>query len=60
MTKTRTLAVAALVAALAAPALAEDDNVLNFGIISTESQQNLRQQWDPFLAAMEEKTGAAD
>ena len=56
MTITRTLAVAALAAGLAAPAVA-DENVLNFGIISTESQQNLRQQWDPFLAAMEEKTG---
>lgn len=31
-----------------------DDNMdtLNFGIISTESQQNLKAMWDPFLADM--------
>lgn len=56
MTTMRTLAVAALAAGLSAPAVAQDD-AIQFGIISTESQQNLRQQWDPFLAAMAEKTG---
>lgn len=30
---------------------------INFGIISTESQQNLKTQWDPFLAEMEKETG---
>src|SRR5690554_2321834 len=30
---------------------------LNFGIISTESSQNLQAQWDPFLADMAEQTG---
>lgn len=30
---------------------------LNFGIISTESSQNLRKLWDPFLADMSKKTG---
>lgn len=30
---------------------------LNFGIISTESQQNLKPQWDPFLKDMEKKLG---
>ena len=30
---------------------------LNFGIISTESSQNLKEQWDPFLADMGEQTG---
>ncbi|AEC19874.1 phosphonate ABC transporter, periplasmic phosphonate-binding protein [Pusillimonas sp. T7-7] len=30
---------------------------LNFGIISTESSQNLREQWDPFLADMGKQTG---
>lgn len=30
---------------------------INFGIISTESSQNLKEQWDPFLADMEKKTG---
>lgn len=30
---------------------------LNFGIISTESQQNLKPQWDPFLKDMEKTLG---
>ena len=30
---------------------------LNFGIISTESSQNLKAQWDPFLAEMSKQTG---
>lgn len=30
---------------------------INFGIISTESTQNLRSVWEPFLADMEKKTG---
>lgn len=30
---------------------------LNFGIISTESSQNLKEQWDPFLEEMGKKTG---
>lgn len=30
---------------------------LNFGIISTESSQNLKTVWDPFLADMAEQTG---
>lgn len=30
---------------------------LNFGIISTESSQNLRTVWEPFLDAMGERTG---
>lgn len=33
------------------------DQEINFGIISTESSQNLKSTWDPFLAAMSEKTG---
>jgi phosphonate transport system substrate-binding protein len=36
-----------------APELAEID----FGIISTESQDNLKTQWEPFLAAMEAELG---
>lgn len=44
-----------LSAALTGPALAADP--INFGIISTESQQNLRTQWEPFLADMEAQTG---
>ncbi len=33
------------------------DVEINFGIISTESSQNLRKNWEPFLAEMEKKTG---
>ena len=50
------LAAAGLVAALAAPAHAETKE-LTFGIISTESTQNLKTQWVPFLEAMEKETG---
>lgn len=34
-----------------------DENQLNFGIISTESSQNLRQVWTPFLNDMGKKLG---
>ena len=53
----RTLAAATMVAGISTTALAQDE--LAFGIISTESQQNLRPKWEPFLADMEEKTGLA-
>jgi phosphonate transport system substrate-binding protein len=52
----RTVAAAAMTASLSTVALAETTE-LNFGIISTESQQNLKTTWEPFLAAMEEETG---
>ncbi|MCE0557015.1 phosphonate ABC transporter substrate-binding protein [Motilimonas sp. E26] len=35
----------------------EQMDTINFGIISTESQQNLKTSWQPFLEAMEQKTG---
>jgi len=38
----------------ALPALAQD---INFGIISTESTTNLKQEWVPFIEAMEQQTG---
>ncbi|NDJ59264.1 phosphonate ABC transporter substrate-binding protein [Enterobacteriaceae bacterium 4M9] len=38
-------------------AQAEESTALNFGIISTESQQNLKPQWDPFLKDMEKQLG---
>lgn len=41
----------------AGAAQANEPKLLNFGIISTESSQNLKAQWDPFLAAMSERTG---
>lgn len=36
---------------------APDIRELDFGIISTESQDNLKPKWEPFLAAMEEEIG---
>ena len=43
---------------LLSPAHAEEqEKALNFGIISTESQQNLKPQWTPFLQDMEKKLG---
>ena len=42
---------------LLSPAHAERKKALNFGIISTESQQNLKPQWTPFLQDMEKKLG---
>jgi phosphonate transport system substrate-binding protein len=47
------------VAALAAPSAttAQQMKELNFGIISTESTQNLKNVWDPFLADMSKKLG---
>lgn len=53
---TKTLAAASVMIGLASVAQAETTEI-NFGIISTESQQNLKPQWDPFLAAMEAQTG---
>ena len=55
----KTLAAASLAAGVTTTALAQDaaPKEINFGIISTESQSNLKPKWAPFLAAMEEKTG---
>jgi len=55
-TVVKSIAAATLAISLAGVAHAETTE-LNFGIISTESQQNLKPTWDPFLAAMSEKTG---
>ena len=52
------LVIAALATLAPLPAQA-DMTELNFGIISTESQQNLKQAWDPFIAAMAKETGIA-
>ncbi len=46
-----------LAAGLGSAAQADDLKELNFGIISTESSQNLRTVWDPFLADMTKKLG---
>jgi len=59
----RMAAVGATMALLSGTALADykpldgDPKVINFGIISTESTANLKQQWLPFLADMEKKIG---
>ena len=42
---------------LCGAANAAEPKELNFGIISTESSQNLKAQWDPFLAEMSKRTG---
>lgn len=49
----------AMTAMLAAPQISQADEMktLNFGIISTESSQNLRTRWEPFLADMSEDLG---
>lgn len=50
--------VSLLAAALTAgAAYAQEKKEINFGIISTESSQNLRQVWEPFLDDMSKKTG---
>lgn len=49
------LAAAALVTL--APAQAQDLKEINFGIISTESSQNLKSDWQPLLEDMAKKTG---
>lgn len=41
----------------AAWAQAKDIKEINFGIISTESSQNLKQDWAPLLVDMEKRTG---
>ncbi len=52
------IAATALAACLVAPLTpAKEAKEIIFGIISTESSQNLRSVWDPFLADMEKKTG---
>jgi phosphonate transport system substrate-binding protein len=50
----KTLAAAAVIATASHAAMAQE---INFGIISTESQQNLKPKWEPFLADMKKETG---
>jgi phosphonate transport system substrate-binding protein len=51
------LALAACALLLGGPVLAEEIKEIRFGIISTESTQNLKKAWDPFLADMGKKLG---
>lgn len=55
----KTLATALAATALAATAtvVQAETKTLNFGIIATESTSNLKQAWEPFLAAMSKATG---
>jgi len=46
-----------LMAALPVAALAQDLKEINFGIISTESSQNLKSDWQPVLDDMAKKLG---
>ncbi len=48
------LAATAIAVCMSTAALAE---TVTFGIISTESSQNLKTAWNPFLSAMQESTG---
>ena len=52
----KTVASVAMIATLTGAACAEE---INFGIISTESQQNLKPKWEPFLADFAKMTGLA-
>lgn len=48
---------AALGLCIAAPAPAQQPKEISFGILSTESSQNLKQDWQPLLSDMEKRTG---
>ena len=48
---------AAAAALAAGPVWAQDLKEINFGIISTESSQNLKSSWQPLLDDMAKKTG---
>ncbi|AEG93352.1 phosphonate ABC transporter substrate-binding protein [Ramlibacter tataouinensis] len=51
------IATGLLAAALASTAVAQEPKEIAFGIISTESSQNLKSQWQPLLDDMARKTG---
>ncbi|MBG7121662.1 phosphonate ABC transporter substrate-binding protein [Pseudomonas aeruginosa] len=53
----RVLAASALLAGSLAGVAHADQPVINFGIISTESSQNLKSIWEPFLKDMSQQTG---
>ncbi|KSJ49811.1 phosphonate ABC transporter substrate-binding protein [Pseudomonas aeruginosa] len=52
----RVLAASALLAGSLAGMAHADQPVINFGIISTESSQNLKSIWEPFLKDMSQQT----
>lgn len=53
----RVLAASVLLSGSLLGAAQAAEQEINFGIISTESSQNLRSMWDPFLADMGKQTG---
>ncbi|MBG7367772.1 phosphonate ABC transporter substrate-binding protein [Pseudomonas aeruginosa] len=53
----RVLAASAQLAGALAGMAHADQPVINFGIISTESSQNLKSIWEPFLKDMSQQTG---
>ncbi|WP_226503635.1 MULTISPECIES: phosphonate ABC transporter substrate-binding protein [Pseudomonas] len=53
----RAFASAALLASCLLGTAQADDKVINFGIMSTESSQNLKSIWQPFIDDMSKKTG---
>ncbi|WP_025995402.1 phosphonate ABC transporter substrate-binding protein [Pseudomonas viridiflava] len=53
----RVLASAALLATCAMGTAQAEEKLINFGIMSTESSQNLKTIWQPFLDDMSKKTG---
>ena len=54
----RVFAASTLLAGSVLGAAQAAEQEINFGIISTESSQNLKAMWDPFLADMGKQTGA--
>ncbi len=46
-----------MIAAAWAPAYAQSTNEINFGIISTESSTNLKENWQPLIEDMQKRTG---
>jgi phosphonate transport system substrate-binding protein len=56
-TFTKLLTAASLLVGLAPAAVAELPKELNFGIISTESTQNLKVDWEPMLKDLEKSSG---
>ncbi|MGI4836355.1 MAG: phosphonate ABC transporter substrate-binding protein [Janthinobacterium lividum] len=53
----RAFASVALLASCLLGTAQADDKVINFGIMSTESSQNLKSIWQPFIDDMSKKTG---
>ena len=52
----KSMAAVSVALTITTSALAQETTI-NFGIISTESQQNLKTTWDPLLSDMKKKTG---